>query len=241
MKVKGVSIQSGGIDPERESVDAEPRRKLGSFSLISKKAQPKNEIIEIIRNFSNNEGLDGNRKTILKEFLVSVYGLNESSGAQIADSLNNILLDAAEHGTDSNLVAALDARNRFLIAAKATEDTLFGGDANDAVGDWQQGAPRKAPVEYRNRQDRSQKASEFLEQHYSIWLRGNGLYQHELRRFDKSLMQGLNNEFRGRFDELSKLIPTKRSEIDARLGPDAANMSTAERKRALDNLRARLD
>lgn len=241
MKVSGVKIQPARELPTNEREVSEDTVGLGGFSLNRAKHTLPKDVLDFFSNLSNSESLQGNRTELFREFLISVYDLNRGTASTIAKSLNNILIDAAESGTDSGIASALQARNDFLAAAKDKERVLFGDTPEEQKADWFHGSPKKAPIEYRHRPNQAQKASEFLEDHYGPWLRGNGLYRPDLRKMDKSLVQGLVNEFRGRFDELAELLPTKRSEINALLGPDAESMSTAERKRALDSLRVRLD
>lgn len=158
-------------------------------------------------------GIVKRSKVSIYNSLIEEYGFGQSDATKLAQIFHELAGKARKEGVG------------FLQAISEPSD-------RDEI--------RKAAMEFRDRTDRAQKASAFLEEHYGSWLRGNGLYQNELRRLDKSLMQGLNNEFRGRFDELADVIPTKRSQINALLGPDAESMSTAERKRALDTLRARI-
>jgi hypothetical protein len=89
---------------------------------------------------------------------------------------------------------------------------------------------------FRDRSNKSQSASEFLLMHYGERLRIGDLYQNELRKLDSTLMKGLDNEFGGRRDELASLIPTRRVEVNMRLGPDAEQMSVDERRKALNRL-----
>lgn len=241
MKTKGVSIQSGEIDPEGGSANLKPRRKLGPFTLLSKEDVNRKKIIDTLQKIIDNDGLDKNRKSILKEFLVSVYGIDRASASAISENLDELLIDTARTESSSKLVTALQAREEFLAAAKdKEEEILFGVSSRELEKNGNRPEPVKAAIAFRDRPDRTQKASEFLEEHYGPWLHGNGLYRPDLRKFDKSLSQALNNEFRGRFDELAQIVPTKRSEINALLGPDAESMTTSERKRALDSLRTRL-
>lgn len=89
---------------------------------------------------------------------------------------------------------------------------------------------------FRDRTDKSQSASDFLIQHYGERLQNGDMYQNELRKLDPTLMKGLDNEFGGRRDELAKLIPTRRAEVNMRLGPDAELMSVDERRKALTRM-----
>ncbi|MEQ1725058.1 MAG: hypothetical protein ABL882_03925 [Sphingopyxis sp.] len=89
---------------------------------------------------------------------------------------------------------------------------------------------------FRDRPDRSQSASQFLLANYGERLLNGDLYQNELRRLDPTLMKGLDNEFGGRRDELADLIPTRRVEVNMRLGPNAEQMSVDERRKALNRI-----
>jgi hypothetical protein len=94
--------------------------------------------------------------------------------------------------------------------------------------------PSMVTTRFNDRKNKNQSPLEFLEEHYGRWLRGNGLYQHTLRKHDSVLMQYLDRRFVGRRDELSKILPKKSDEVNARLGPEAENMSPEQRKKALD-------
>ena len=242
MKVKGVPIQPSRVDSEAESPKVRHGRKLGQFTLLSKEDVDRKKIIDILQKIINNDGLIEDRKSILREFLISVYGMDKVSASTISENLDELLIDTVRTESGSKLVTALRTRDEFLAAAKDKEEEILFGVSSRAI---EKNGDRSEPVKaaaiaFRDRSDRTQKASEFLEEHYGPWLRGNGLYRPDLRKFDKSLSQALNNEFRGRFDELAQIVPTKRSEINSLLGPDAESMSTSERKRALDSLRTRL-
>ena len=89
---------------------------------------------------------------------------------------------------------------------------------------------------FRDRPDRSQSASQFLLANYGERLLNGDLYQNELRRLDPTLMKGLDNEFGGRRDALAELIPTRRVEVNMRLGPNAVQMSVDERRKALNRI-----
>lgn len=91
-------------------------------------------------------------------------------------------------------------------------------------------------IKFKDRPDKSQKASEFLIEHYGARLEAGNLFQNEVRKTDPGLMKGLDNEFGGRRDELAKLIPTRRAEVNMRLGPDAEFMSVDERRKALTRM-----
>ena len=96
--------------------------------------------------------------------------------------------------------------------------------------------PSFAPRLYSERQDKSQKADAFLREVWADWL-GKGLYQHTLRRLDPALMVALDNQYRGKREELLEMLPRKSAEVTARLGDDSASASTAERKKRLDAAR----
>lgn len=116
---------------------------------------------------------------------------------------------------------AVEFSNRALLASGQCDESLVQ-------------TPQDVAIKFQDRANQSQSPLEFLEEHYGRWLRGNGLYQHTLRKHDSVLMQYLDRRFVGRRDELSKILPKKSDEVNARLGPEAENMSPEQRKKALD-------
>lgn len=152
--------------------------------------------------------------------LIDGYGFNKSDAMRLACIFDTAAAKALNEGVEA------------VAASFASQ----GNPNKSVVAD----SPAGVTARFADRPDKTQTPLEFLELHYGRWLRGNGLYQHTLRKLDKSLMQHLDRRFVGRRDELAAIIPNKRSEIDARLGPDAEHMSPKERKRALDALRMKI-
>lgn len=173
-----------------------------------------------IKNKSLYLGIVEKNKGIIFSLLKDNYGFNQPEATKLA-----VLFDSlAKAAMDGNIDAVVAS-----IGLGEEDRLVTSPDAPDMV-----------TARFADRPDKAQSPLEFLELHYGRWLRGNGLYQHTLRKLDKSLMQHLDRRFVGRRDELAKIIPNKRAEIDARLGPDAERLTPRERKRALDALRMKI-
>lgn len=164
-------------------------------------------------------GVVEEKKGIIYSVLKRDYGFEQSDAMRLASLFDRLANGALREGVD------------LIEASMSRQGNDVSADSND---------PSSVTARFADRPDKAQTPLEFLELHYGRWLRGNGLYQHTLRKLDKSLMQHLDRRFVGRRDELAAIIPNKRSEIDARLGPDAERMSPKERKRALDALRMKI-
>lgn len=137
-----------------------------------------------------------------------------------------------------------DLHERF---AKSLEGALLAlGDGGESLLDFLEGIsnphpvelalPETAPETYVPRGQ--EKSGDFLRRVYGSYLEAGVLYQPDVRRLDPSLMQALNNEFRGRRDELRALIPTKQDQTQRRLREAAMRPVGSEaRERLLATLR----
>lgn len=77
------------------------------------------------------------------------------------------------------------------------------------------GLPLDRPI-FAKREGR-ESASAFLQRIWADALALGLVYQNELRKKDKTLMKGLDNEFQGRRGALAELLPTKASEVTERV------------------------
>ncbi|HAH09327.1 MAG TPA: hypothetical protein DCL54_00935 [Alphaproteobacteria bacterium] len=69
---------------------------------------------------------------------------------------------------------------------------------------------------YSARSDRRQKASEFLEEHWKAEIDAGLIYRFHIQRYDPSLINALTYEFKGKPDELRRILPSKRDEVSRR-------------------------
>lgn len=98
--------------------------------------------------------------------------------------------------------------------------------------------PEIAPILFEDRNRKEQKPSEFLEEVYGDWIESGSIYQYHLSRIDPKLLQGLNNEFRGRRDMLKTILPPKKKETDQLLSNAGISpRRSSERTRAAAVLR----